>query len=278
MGQAIARIQAARAAGQQVGADVYPYQNNGLGIASFIHPRHSAEGAAALRRRLDDPEARAAIRREMEHEGGWENWYRHIGRDWDNVVLGGMRDEPYRAHNGTSLGATARALGKDPWDVFFEVARSGAFALPQSMSEANAIRAMQQEFVSFDTDVGPAGGSAIATHPRAFGAFPRVLARYVRELGVLSLEQAVARMTAVAANELGLHDRGRLAPGLAADVVVFDFDRIRDRATLAEPSLPSEGLRHVLVNGRLVLDDGEPTDELPGRVLRGPGYRATRPE
>ena len=273
MAQALARIEAARASGRQVGADIYPYLNNGLGIESFIHPRHSAEGHAALLRTLDDPAARAAIRREMEDEGGWENWYRHIGRDWENVVLNGIRHPSYANLGGRSLAEIARSAGRDPWDAFFEIAGAGAFALPESMSEANKIMAMRREFICFDTDVGPAGGSSIATHPRAFGAFPRVLSRYVRELGVLSLEQAITRMTAVAANELGLHDRGRLAVGLAADVVAFDPDRIRDRATLAEPSLPSEGVRWVLVNGRVVLEDGAATDARPGRVLRGPGHQ-----
>jgi N-acyl-D-aspartate/D-glutamate deacylase/CubicO group peptidase (beta-lactamase class C family) len=272
MGQAIARIKAARAAGHQVGADVYPYLNNGLDLSSFIHPAHSAEGRAGLLRRLDDPQTRAAIRREMETQDGWENWYRHVGRDWENVVVGGMTTEPYKAHNGRPLAAIARDLGKDPWDVFFGATKAGAFALPLSMSESNKIEAMRQEFVSFCTDAGPAGSSA-STHPRAFGSFPRILSHYVRDLGVLSLEQAVARMTSVAAAELGLYDRGRLAPGLTADIVVFDPERIRDRATLGEPALPSEGVRFVIVNGRLVVDDGRPTDARPGRILKGPGRR-----
>lgn len=272
MDQAIARIQAARAAGQPVGADIYPYINNGLGITALIHPRHSAEGAEGLRRRLGDPEVRAAMRREMEQEGGWENWYRHVGSDWEKIVLGELAGDRYRPHNGESLAAIARALGQDPWDTFFEIARTGAFAMPQSMSEANVIQAMRQEFVAFDTDVGPAGGSQVAAHPRAYGAFPRVLARYVRELGVLSLEQAVSQMTAVAANELMIHDRGRIAPGLAADLVVFDAERVQDRATFAHPDLPAEGIRLVIVNGQIVLEDGKNTGARPGRVLRGPGY------
>lgn len=276
MDLAIARIKAARAAGRQVGADIYPYLNNGLGIEAFIHQRHSAEGEAGLRRRLDDPAIRAEIRREMEGDEVWENWYRHVGRNWDNVVLGGLKSEEYRPHNGQSLGSIARTLGKDPWDVFFDAAKSGGFALPQSMSEANKIKAMQQEFVSFDTDAGPVAASATSTHPRAFGAFPRVLARYVRDLGVLSLEGAVSRMTAVAANELGIRDRGRLVPGLAADIVVFDFDRIIDRATLAKPAILSEGMEFVVVNGQVVLDGGRPTDARPGRILKGPGYRGER--
>jgi N-acyl-D-aspartate/D-glutamate deacylase len=133
---------------------------------------------------------------------------------------------------------------------------------------------MRQEFVAFDTDMGPAGTTPQpGTHPRGYGAFPRVLGRYVRDLGVLSLEGAVQRMTAVAANELMLFDRGRLVPGAAADLVVFDAATVRDRATFAAPHQFAEGIRFVLVNGRLVLEDGKPNGARPGRVLRGPGYK-----
>jgi N-acyl-D-amino-acid deacylase len=273
MDLAIARIRAARAAGQEVGADVYPYVNNGLGIRAMIHPRHSAKGPEDLLRRLDDPQARAEMRREMETGTGWENWFGHVGHDWDRVILGRIQDPAYARYNGKSLGEIARAAGKDPWDVFFAIARAGAFAMPQSMSEANKIKAMRQDFVSFDTDAGPAGGSGIASHPRAWGAFPRVLARYVRELGALTLEEAVHRMTAVAANEVMAYDRGRLAVGQAADVVIFDPAVVRDRATFGEPDLPSEGMPYVIVNGVTVLEQSKYTGATPGRVLRGPGFR-----
>jgi N-acyl-D-aspartate/D-glutamate deacylase len=267
MAQAISRISAARAEGQQVAADVYPYINNGLGMAAFIHPRHAARGQAALIESLQDESLRAQIRREMETDFSYENWYRHIGFDWDRVVLGGFTREPYAAHNGKSLAQIAQALEKDAWDVFFDAVRLGAFALPQSMSEANLIRALRQDFISFCTDVGPAV-SRIASHPRAHGAFPRILARYVREQGVLTLEQAISQMTSVAANEVYQYDRGRLAPGLAADLVVFDPARVMDRATLGQPSLASEGVRYVLVNGQLVLRDNQYTGARPGRVLK----------
>jgi N-acyl-D-aspartate/D-glutamate deacylase len=270
MDLAIARIKAARAAGQDVGVDVYPYVNNGLGIRALLHPRHAAEGQAALLRKLESPEVRDTMRREMESLGGWENWFAHAGRDWDRIVAV-TRDQRYSAWNGSSIATMARQAGKDSWEVFFDLARGEAFAMPQSMSEANKIKAMQQEFTGFDTDAGPAG-TDISVHPRAFGAFPRIFARYVRELGALSLEAAVHRATAVAANEIGAFDRGRLSPGLAADIVVFDPLRIRDRATFAEPSLPSEGISAVIVNGVPVLEGGRYTGAKPGRVLRGPGW------
>jgi N-acyl-D-aspartate/D-glutamate deacylase len=273
MEQAIARIKAARASGRQVAADIYPYINNGLGITAFIHPRHAAEGPVALRRKLDDPAICAQIRREMETNFEYENWYRHIGFNWDNVVLGEMTERPYIEQKGKSLAAVAKALSKDPWDVFFDACKMNAFALPQTMTEANLIKAMREDFVSFCTDVGPAGGSNIASHPRAFGAFPRVLSRFVRDLGAISLERAVAQASAVAANEVFCYDRGRLAPGLAADIIVFDAASFVDRATFSEPHALAEGIRHVMVNGKLVFENGKLTGAKPGRVLRGPGYR-----
>ena len=272
MDLAIARIREARASGQDVGVDVYPYINNGLGIRALLHPRNAESGPQELTRRLGDPATRARMRKEMEEESGWENWFAHAGRDWDRIVLGGIGTAEYAKFGGMSVRAIAERAGKDPWDVFFAIAETGgAFAMPQSMSEANKIKAMREEFTSFDTDVGPAVGD-IATHPRAYGAFPRIFARYVRELGVLSLEGAVQRATAVAANEIGAYDRGRLAPGLAADIVLFDPVRIRDRATFAEPSLPSEGISAVIVNGVVAYEQGKYTGARSGVVLRGPGW------
>jgi N-acyl-D-aspartate/D-glutamate deacylase len=270
---AIARIHAARAKGQQVTADIYPYINNGLGIAAFIHPRHFTRGRDALRRQLDDADLRKTIRAEMEGEAPWENWYRHVGRDWNKVTLGSMTAAPFSKYNGQSLGEVATALKRDEWDVFFNIVKTGAFALPQSMSEANKIRAMQADFVTFCTDVGPDGGSRISSHPRAYGSFPRILSRYVRDLGVLTLEEAVAKMSSRATNELMTHTRGRIAIGQAADCVLFDYDKITDRATLAKPNTPSTGIEYVLVNGQVVLEKGRYTGAKPGRVLRGPGWR-----
>lgn len=270
---AIAKIKAARSEGQQVTADIYPYVNNGLGIAALIHPRHFSEGRQRLIQKLDDDKLRAEIKTEMESTEGWENWYRHAGKDWNRIIIGSSNDDRYSKHDGKSLAAIAKATKEDPWDTFFNLVRSGAFALPETMTDANKILAMQQEFISFCTDVGPAGGSRSASHPRAFGAFPRMLSRYVRDLGVISLEQAVAQASAVAANDVLAYDRGRISVGLAADVIVFDYQRLADRANFANPSALSEGMLHVIVGGRQVLKDGEMTDARPGKVLRGPGYR-----
>lgn len=270
---AIARIKAARAAGEQVTADIYPYVNNGLGIAALIHPKHFAQGYDKLRGRLDDPALRKQIREEMETTDGWENWYRHAGHDWNRIIIGSSNEAKYKELDGQSVAAMAKAVGEDPWETFFNLVRSGAFALPETMTDANKILAMQQEFVSFCTDVGPAGGDRIASHPRAFGSFPRLLSKYVRDLGAISLERAVAQASAGAANNVLAYDRGRIAVGLAADVIAFDYEKLADQADFVNPRALSKGMLHVIVNGRQVLKDGEYTGAKPGRVLRGPGYR-----
>jgi N-acyl-D-amino-acid deacylase len=271
---AIAKIKAARAAGEQVTSDIYPYINNGLGIAALIHPRHFGEGQERFIRKLDDANLRAEIRKEMETTAGWENWYRHVGRDWSKIIIGRTGDRRYNTLAGQSVADMAKANNEDPWDTFFNLVKAGAFALPESMSEENKLQALHEEFISFCTDVGPAS-SDIASHPRAYGSFPRLLSKYVRELGAMSLERFVAQASAAGANAVIAYDRGRIAEGLAADVIVFDHDRIADKATFSEPSAPSVGMKYVIVNGVLVLDDGKFTGERPGRVLRGPGHRPT---
>ncbi|MFK8114373.1 MAG: serine hydrolase [Rubripirellula sp.] len=270
---AIAKIKAARADGEQVTADIYPYVNNGLGIAALIHPQHFTEGYDKLRARLDDVQLRDQIRTEMESTDGWENWYRHAGKDWHRIVVGRSNISEYRGLDGQSVAEIAKAKNEDPWDTFFKLVRAGAFALPETMTDANKIMAMQQPFVSFCTDVGPAGGSRSASHPRAFGSFPRMLSRYVRDLGAISLERAVAQASAAAANNVLAYDRGRLSIGLAADIIAFDYNELADKADFVNPHAVSKGMKHVIVNGVSVLKDGKQTDARPGRVLRGPGYR-----
>lgn len=283
MAEAIAKIKQARSKGEQVTADIYPYINNGLGIAALIHPRHFAEGQERFRAKLDDEQTRHEIRVEMETTEGWENWYRHAGRDWNRIIVGRSNDRRYQNMDGNNLDGLsvaeiATAAGEDPWDTFFNLVRSGAFALPETMSEANKVLAIEQEFVSFCTDVGPASGAGLASHPRAFGAFPRLFSRYVRELKAISFERAVAQASAVAANDVMAFDRGRIAIGLAADVIVFDEQQFQDQATFKQPDALAVGMKYVVVNGQIVLEDGKQTDKLPGRVLRGPGFtEATAP-
>ncbi|WDQ15781.1 serine hydrolase [Rhodopirellula sp. P2] len=272
---AIARIKAARSEGHPVTADIYPYINNGLGIDALIHPRHFGEGRAKFLHRLaNDADLRAEVREEIESTSGWENWFRHAGSDWNRIIVGQTTEPHYREYAGQSVAAIAKATGEDAWDTFFGLCNASTFALPETMSDANKILAMQQEFVSFCTDVGPAGGNRGASHPRSYGAFPRMLSRYVRDLGAISLEQAISQASAAAANNVMVHDRGRIAEGLAADVIVFDFDELADRADFENPHAESVGMKHVIVNGVAVLADGKFTGKRPGQVLRGPGFDA----
>jgi N-acyl-D-amino-acid deacylase len=276
MPRAIELIKNARASGQRVTADIYPYINNGLGIAALIHPRHFTAGHAALVQKLADPKLRNQIREEMESTGGWENWYRHAGSDWNRIVIGKSNHPKYRKWNGLSLAKIADENGEDPWDTFFELVIRGAFALPETMSEANKIMALQQGFVSFCTDVGPASGGRTTSHPRAFGAFPRVISRYVRDQNAISLERMVSQASSAAASNIYAFDRGRIELGAPADLIVFDYQQIEDKASFRQPDAVSVGMKFVLVNGQVVLQSGKLTKRRPGRVLRGPGYQPER--
>ncbi|MCP4942146.1 MAG: serine hydrolase [Planctomycetaceae bacterium] len=276
MPRAIELIKNARASGQRVTADIYPYINNGLGIAALIHPRHFTAGHAALVQKLADPKLRNQIREEMESTGGWENWYRHAGSDWNRIVIGKSNHPKYRKWNGLSLAKIADENGEDPWDTFFELVIRGAFALPETMSEANKIMALQQGFVSFCTDVGPASGGRTTSHPRAFGAFPRVISRYVRDKNAISLERMVSQASSAAASNVYAFDRGRIELGAPADLIVFDYQQIEDKASFRQPDAVSVGMKFVLVNGQVVLQSGKLTKRRPGRVLRGPGYQPER--
>lgn len=269
---AIARLQSVRKEGLDVTADIYPYVHNGLGIASFIHPKHFSDGRESLLNRLHDSGLQAQIKQEMETLTGWENWFRHIGKDWNRLIVGNTPHTLYGKFSGQSLNAIAQHYDHSPWKVFYELVQTGAFVLPKSMTEANKITLMKQPFISFCTDAGP-DASQIGSHPRAYGAFSRLLGRYVRDLGVLSLEQAISQATAVAANEIMAYDRGRIARGLAADLIVFDPDTITDQATFATPNRLSTGMHWVFVNGQPVWENGKYTGARPGRVLKGPGFQ-----
>jgi N-acyl-D-aspartate/D-glutamate deacylase len=270
MARAIALIAEARSKGQDVTADIYPYIRNGLGLGSFIHPARYAKGAAALRAQLADPKIREEIRREIETRTGWENWYRHVGSNWDNVLVAQTPRPEDKRFEGKSVAEIAKLRGTDVWDTFFDFVRQGDPSVnPKSMNEEQKHLALRAEFVSFCTDAPPTNpASATGAHPRAFGSFPRILAKYVREERVISLEAAIRKMTSLPANRLQLYDRGRIAPGMAADVVLFDPERVRDTATFEKPLSYPEGLPYVIVNGRLAVDGSKDSGERAGRVLR----------
>ncbi|MDH3271018.1 MAG: D-aminoacylase [Gemmatimonadota bacterium] len=274
MAEALALIDSARTAGMDVTADIYPYIRNGIGLGSFLHPRHYAAGTAAFLETLDDPGLRAELRREVETTSDWENWYRHVGMDWEKVLIVSAPDAvDARVVNRSIVGA-AEVLGTDPWNAFFDLVRAGNVTVnPESMNEQQKHQALRAPFVMIDTDASPVNPeTADSSHPRAFGAFPRVIAKYVREDSVLGLEDAVRRMTSMAAQRLGLHDRGYIGVGMAADLVIFDPQELRDVADFGADAMRyAEGVDYLLVNGRLVIDDGVLLPAEAGRVLRRDG-------
>ena len=270
MSDALALIDSARTAGRDVTADVYPYIRNGIGLTSFLHPRHYARGSEAFLSTLGDPAVRAELRREVETTADWENWYRHVGMDWDNVLIVSAPASVDPAVIGRSVTEAAALMETDPWSAFFDLVSTGRVSVnPRSMNEEQKWQALQAPFVMIDTDASPVNPATTASsHPRAFGTFPRVIAKYVREDGIITLEEAIRRMTSLAAHRLGLYDRGIVAPGMAADLVLFDPEAIQDRADFGDPMQYAEGVDYLMVNGTLVIDDGELTGAFPGRLLR----------
>ena len=273
MSDALALIDSARAEGVDITADIYPYIRNGIGLGSFLHPRHYAEGTDVFLATLSDTELRSRLREEVESTSDWENWYRHVGMDWNNVLIVSAPDPNVI---NLSIAGAAEVLGTDVWSAFFDLVQNGGVSVnPKSMNEEQKWQALRADFVMIDTDASPVNPATTASsHPRAFGAFPRVIAKYVREDGVLTLEDAVRRMSSLAAHRLGLYSRGVVAPGMIADLVVFDEEELRDEADFGVDAMQyALGVDYLFVNGTLVIDDGQMMDSQPGRLLKRAGSR-----
>ena len=271
MSDALALIDSARAEGMDVTADIYPYIRNGIGLGSFLHPRHYAEGTDVFLATLSDTEVRSRLREEVEGTSDWENWYRHVGMDWNNVLIVSAPDPSVI---NLSITGAAEVLGVDAWSAFFNLVQNGGVSVnPKSMNEEQKWQALRADFVMIDTDASPVNpATTVSSHPRAFGAFPRVIAKYVREDGVLTLEDAVRRMSSLAAQRLGLYSRGIVAPGMIADLVVFDEEELRDDADFGADAMQyALGVDYLFINGTLVIDDGQMMDSRPGRLLKRAG-------
>jgi N-acyl-D-amino-acid deacylase len=269
MPRILARFERLRATGAKVGANSYPYTASATGLSASIPAWAHAGGDEALVRRLRDPTVRARIEREMGAGG------------LSGVLVLGVLDSTLRRYEGRRITDVARDEGRDPYDVLFDLliadhAKTGAAFF--SMSERDVRAAVAAPWVGVGSDFGataPDGPLEMRqVHPRAYGTFPRILGRYVRDEHALTLEAAIRKMTGVAAERMGLAQRGLLKVGFFADVTVFDPATIADRATFDDPLRLSVGVRYVLVNGRFTMDDGRLTGERPGRPLRGPGWRA----
>jgi len=279
MPRVLARIDSARSAGIDVTADVYPYQASATGLDASI-PQWAHEGGTdSMVARLRDPAMRARIRRDMTAPaGGAESFYRGPGSAAGILVAGVLADS-LKYLEGKSLQSVAALWGVDPIDALLDLVikdRGNTGAIYFSMSEDDVRGAIAYPWTSFCTDFGAVAPDGILSHeyvhPRVYGSFTRVLGRYVRQYRLLRLEDAVRKMTSLPAQRVGLLDRGVLRPGMAADITVFDPATVIDRASFEQPHQVSDGVRYVMVNGQLVLDDGAVTDARPGRGLRGPGW------
>jgi N-acyl-D-aspartate/D-glutamate deacylase len=275
------RFEEARARGLDVTANQYPYTRASNDLDSCL-PTWVREGTDdQMLARLKDPALRARIKSEMDDANatGWENqWYGSGGGD--GVMVASVLNGDLRTYEGMTLTQIGKAMGKDPRDALMDlvIADQGQTACIISiMTEEDVQAALAHPLVSIDTDSGAKAEdgplSESRSHPRAWGTFARILGKYVRDEKLLTLEEAIRKMTSRPAARVGLADRGLLRPGMAADVTIFDPASIRDVATFEDPNHYSIGVRHVFVNGRPVVLNGAITSERPGRPLRGPGYR-----
>jgi dihydroorotase/N-acyl-D-amino-acid deacylase len=280
MAEALALIDAARANGLDITANQYPYvrASNGLDACLPLWVREG--GVDKMLARLKDPLQRERIKKEMEDPNvtAWENQWYGSG-DGDGVLLVSVLNKDLKKYEGMNMTEIGRQLGQDPRDVvmdFVMADRGQSVCVISIMSENDVQTALRHPFVSICTDSearaedGPLSESK--SHPRAWGTFPRILGKYVRDEKLLRLEEAIRKMTSLPASRVGFRDRGILRPGMMADIVVFDPVTIRDVATYEDPNHYSVGMRYVFVNGQAVLADGKITSNRPGRALRGPGY------
>ncbi|MGH7544772.1 MAG: N-acyl-D-amino-acid deacylase family protein, partial [Gemmatimonadota bacterium] len=281
--EAIVRVEAARARGLRITADIYTYTAGATGLNAAMPPWVQEGGHEAWVARLRDPAIRARVRREMSAPTtAWENLYLAAGSA-ENVLLVGFKTDSLKPLTGKTLAEVAAMRGTSPAETAMDLVvrdDSRVEAVYFIMSEENIRKKIAQPWVAFGSDeaaLAPEGAFLKSNpHPRAYGNFARLLGRYVREEKVIPLEEAIRRLTSHAAENLKLDRRGRLEPGYFADVVVFDPATIRDHATYDEPHRYSTGVTDVFVNGIRVLKDGEHTGATPGRVVRGPGAGARR--
>jgi dihydroorotase/N-acyl-D-amino-acid deacylase len=281
MPQIIARINAARSSGVDVSANTYAYTAWFNTFSAFIPPWAHDGGDAKLIERLKDPTIRSRIRKELLTPGGdWDNEWQEIPSP-EAILIAVVQNPELAALQGKRLSEVAAMWKEDPIDAmcdllikdkaFTEVAVFG-------MSEADVLLALQQPWVSIDNDSQGTTPEGLLgkehPHPRAYGTFPRILRKYVREEHALTLEDAIRKFTALPAQQMRLTDRGVLKEGMWADVVIFDPEAIRDLATYEQPNQLSRGMEYVLVNGVPVIAEGKMTSALPGKVLRGPEWVA----
>jgi N-acyl-D-amino-acid deacylase len=281
MPDVLKRIEAARARGLDITANQYPYTRASNGLDSCLPLWAREGGLEKTLGRLKDSATRERIKKDMDDANAatWENqWYGANGGD--GVMLSSVLNDELRKYEGMTLTQIGKAMGKDPRDAVIDLViadRGESSVITAIMSEDDVRAALKHPLVGVGTDSAAKAEdgrlSESKSHPRAWGSFPRILGRYVRDEQLLTLEEAIRKMTSKAAARVHLSDRGLLRPGMAADITIFDPATIRDVSTFEDPKHYSLGVKHVLVNGRRVVADGVITSERPGRPLRGIGRR-----
>ena len=281
MKEIISMVNTARTEGHDIRAHVYPYTAGQNNLRSIIPPWAHDGGNEAMVGRLRVPAQRERMKKDILNGlPGWYNHYLAVGGDWSRMLLVGLSHASNTRFVGKRMGELIAARGGDPVEVLFDVLLEEGGSVRTVFfhdQEEDMLFALNQPYVSVGSD-----GSAISKdgeysrmhpHPRWYGTFPRVLGRYVREQGVLTLPQAVRKMTSMNAEKINIRDRGLIREGFWADVAIFDPEKVIDRASFDNPHQYPEGIPYVIVNGVVVLDDGKHTGALPGKVIRGPGYQ-----
>jgi N-acyl-D-amino-acid deacylase len=279
MPEVLNRIEAARARGIDVAASVYPYTRGSNGLIACFPSWILEGGTNKMIQRLQDPAQRARAQKEMDEPStAWENQWRGSGGGQGVTLIQVLNPELHK-YEGMNFEEIGRQMSKDPKDAAMDIAiadRGQSEVVISIMQEADVRAAVSSPSVTYGTDSsaqaedGPLSMSK--AHPRAFGTFPRIVAEYVRIEHTMRLEEAVRKMTSLAASRVGIMDRGILRPGMMADLALFDAAAIQDRSTYPDPLRYSVGVKDVFVNGRPVVLDGKITAERPGRALHGPGY------
>jgi N-acyl-D-amino-acid deacylase len=275
---AIARIEAARRQGLAITADMYTYTAGATGLSASMPPWAEEGGHKAFVARLKDPATRARIAKEMTTPTNqWENMFLNTGPE--GILLAGFKNDKLKPLIGKRLSEVARRRGKPPEEVAMDLILeddSRVETIYFMMSEDNVRRQIALPWLSFGSDAGSDAPEGVFLkynpHPRAYGNFSRLLGRYVRDEKLISLAEAIRKLTSLPATNLKINGRGSLRPGHFADIAVFDPARIRDHATFEKPHQLATGMVHVFVNGTQVLRDGEHTGAKPGMVVHGPGY------
>jgi N-acyl-D-amino-acid deacylase len=277
MKEVVSLFDEARRRGVNVQANIYPYMRGNNDLVSIIPPWAHEGGREQMLARLKDTEQRAKIKHDIEN--GLPNWYNHytaVGGDWGRLLI--SANNPYKGmtmDRVIAMRSQGRTPPPNPLDVLCDllIEQNGSVSTVYAHhTEEDMNLALSQPWCSIGSD-----GSALATegplrqgnpHPRSFGTFPRVLGVYVRERKLLRLEDAVRKMSSLNASKLGIRDRGLIQPGIFADITIFDADQVIDRSTYEDPFQYSEGIKYVIVNGQIVLDQGKHTGARPGRALR----------